>query len=54
MFDGHLWQKQATLCVINDQESVASEFDSFWKNWLQRGKQGYLDAHLLELGRFQG
>src|SRR2546430_2184471 len=23
MFDGHLWQKQATLCVINDQESVA-------------------------------
>jgi len=49
MLDGNLRQKESAMRVINDQKAVPSNLDGFRKNWLQRGEQGNLDAHFVQL-----
>src|SRR5690349_24958535 len=52
MFRGNLWQKESALGMIDDQEPMAPNLNGFRKNWIQRGEQRNLDAHLLQLRLF--
>jgi hypothetical protein len=52
MFGGDLWKKESTVRMIDNQEPMTPNLDGFGKNWLQKGEQRNLDAHLLQLGLF--
>lgn len=54
MFGGDLWKKESTVRMIDDQEPMTPNLDGFGKNWLQKGEQRNLDAHVLQLGLFHG
>ena len=40
------------MSMTDDQEPMTPNLDGLRKNWLQRGKQGNLNAHVVELMRF--
>jgi len=52
MFDGNLRQQKAAQRMMNNQESMTSDFYRLRKNRLKRRKQGDLNRQLFQLRNF--